>query len=255
MSSISQIDRYWSNSSTIEVNVGIICSCLMLMPAFLDRHLPDSVKSSAARLWSSIVQNLFFRRSSNTSKAEPNSGGRAKKWITFKQKSDSDSQQQVIMNDITTATYQVPSNSNYEANYWTDSIDSQRRDYQKPTSQNRTGEVWSCSRPGTMAYKGIWGQYGAHSKPWPWGWSVGVGDRLMIGGVTQHWPSLYTGRIQPGWVTHMLRAAQYSNENQIDETTQPITPGVSSSIWICILLGVGGPEIGPSVLEVGLGKT
>lgn len=46
--------RYLTYSiySTIEVNVGLICACLMMLPAFLDRHLPPAVSESAARLWS-----------------------------------------------------------------------------------------------------------------------------------------------------------------------------------------------------------
>ena len=39
--------------SVIECNVGIFCSCLMLLPKFLERYAPDGLFSSVTRLWSS----------------------------------------------------------------------------------------------------------------------------------------------------------------------------------------------------------
>lgn len=37
-------------SSVIEINVGITCSCLLVLPAFLKRHLPPGFSSTVARL-------------------------------------------------------------------------------------------------------------------------------------------------------------------------------------------------------------
>ncbi|KAI0483408.1 hypothetical protein GGR56DRAFT_624245 [Xylariaceae sp. FL0804] len=39
----------------IELNIGLICSCLMLLPAFLRHHLPESTKSSLRSLFSTAT--------------------------------------------------------------------------------------------------------------------------------------------------------------------------------------------------------
>ncbi|KAK0701922.1 hypothetical protein B0T26DRAFT_735252 [Lasiosphaeria miniovina] len=56
-------DRSWNISTiaiwaTLEVNVGIICSCMLLLPAFLQRHLPKSLKLSLSRLWDYIINAI-----------------------------------------------------------------------------------------------------------------------------------------------------------------------------------------------------
>ncbi|EGE08775.1 hypothetical protein TEQG_08818 [Trichophyton equinum CBS 127.97] len=54
----SSPDATWNISrlavwAVIEANVGIFCGCLLLLPAFLDRHLPKSIASSIKVLFSS----------------------------------------------------------------------------------------------------------------------------------------------------------------------------------------------------------
>ncbi|TVY85580.1 hypothetical protein LSUE1_G000084 [Lachnellula suecica] len=51
----SDVDVTWNMSavgiwSVIEVNVGFLCSCLLVLPAFLKRHLPPGFRSKIARL-------------------------------------------------------------------------------------------------------------------------------------------------------------------------------------------------------------
>ncbi|KAI0108786.1 hypothetical protein F4776DRAFT_675001 [Hypoxylon sp. NC0597] len=63
----SSLDMTWNVSflsiwATIEVNVGIICSCLILLPAFMDRYVPESIRSSSTRLLS-YTRSLSFIRS------------------------------------------------------------------------------------------------------------------------------------------------------------------------------------------------
>ncbi|KAM5447045.1 hypothetical protein MaudCBS49596_006226 [Microsporum audouinii] len=53
----SSPDATWNISrlavwAVIEANVGIFCGCLLLLPAFLDRHLPKSITSSIKGLFS-----------------------------------------------------------------------------------------------------------------------------------------------------------------------------------------------------------
>ncbi|EFE32412.1 integral membrane protein Pth11-like, putative [Trichophyton benhamiae CBS 112371] len=53
----SNPDATWNISrlavwAVIEANVGIFCGCLLLLPAFLDRHLPKSIASSIKGLFS-----------------------------------------------------------------------------------------------------------------------------------------------------------------------------------------------------------
>ncbi|OAL72538.1 hypothetical protein A7D00_3540 [Trichophyton violaceum] len=53
----SSPDATWNISrlavwAVIEANVGIFCGCLLLLPAFLDRHLPKSIASSIKGLFS-----------------------------------------------------------------------------------------------------------------------------------------------------------------------------------------------------------
>lgn len=110
--------RIDNKSSTIEVNVGIICSCLMLMPAFLERHFPDSVKSSAAGLWSRTIQRLSVRRLRNTSKAQIKINDQAKHWINYTQKLESKSQQHVVTCEVPVDVYQRPEPGDAVPTYW-----------------------------------------------------------------------------------------------------------------------------------------
>lgn len=50
-------------SRTIEINVGLICCCLMLMPAFLRHHLPESAKSYLRSITS--IRNTSGKSSKN----------------------------------------------------------------------------------------------------------------------------------------------------------------------------------------------
>jgi hypothetical protein len=36
----------------LEANVGIICASSSLLPAFLDKYVPEKIKSSIAQMWS-----------------------------------------------------------------------------------------------------------------------------------------------------------------------------------------------------------
>ncbi|KAK4212944.1 putative integral membrane protein Pth11-like [Rhypophila decipiens] len=56
-------DRTWNISTiaiwaTLEVNLGIICSCLMFLPAFFERYLPESTKTYLSRLWDSALNAI-----------------------------------------------------------------------------------------------------------------------------------------------------------------------------------------------------
>ncbi|KAI0892238.1 hypothetical protein F4806DRAFT_505649 [Annulohypoxylon nitens] len=76
----SSLDATWNTSSIgkwsgIEVDVGIICSCLMALPAFLDRHLPERVKAVLTRSWFRVsaissqktkVANVSLSKSENS---------------------------------------------------------------------------------------------------------------------------------------------------------------------------------------------
>ncbi|KAI1498013.1 hypothetical protein F5X99DRAFT_394875 [Biscogniauxia marginata] len=67
----SSHDATWNLSyislwATLEVNVGIICACLMLLPAFLDRHFPTKTKSFLSRLWSRIICFSYKRTKGET---------------------------------------------------------------------------------------------------------------------------------------------------------------------------------------------
>ncbi|KAI1139407.1 hypothetical protein F5Y05DRAFT_425016 [Hypoxylon sp. FL0543] len=90
----SSLDMTWNVSTlsiwaTIEVNVGIICSCLVLLPAFMDRYVPESVRSSSARLLS-YTRNLSFTRSKrNTDSLESDQGS----WPGYRSEAETESQQ------------------------------------------------------------------------------------------------------------------------------------------------------------------
>ncbi|KAI1407947.1 hypothetical protein F5Y13DRAFT_194795 [Hypoxylon sp. FL1857] len=63
----SSLDAAWNVSTlgiwaTIEANVGIICSCLILLPAFMDRYHPEWIRPYSSRLLP-YTRNLSFIRS------------------------------------------------------------------------------------------------------------------------------------------------------------------------------------------------
>ncbi|KAK3311924.1 hypothetical protein B0H66DRAFT_571266 [Apodospora peruviana] len=72
-------DRTWNISSiaiwaTLEVNIGIICSCLMFLPAFLHRHLPESTRYSLSRLWDYTLSTIGLGSKKSSSSLAMNSG-------------------------------------------------------------------------------------------------------------------------------------------------------------------------------------
>lgn len=80
------LDPLLTQSSTIEINVGLTCSCLILLPAFLKRHLPESTKSS-------LRSFTFFNklRSSKDSRNNPEWHGYQKQNDPYRRGSASDS--------------------------------------------------------------------------------------------------------------------------------------------------------------------
>lgn len=44
-------EGFLTHSRVVEVHVGFICSCLLVLPAFLKRHLPPGVGNFASRLF------------------------------------------------------------------------------------------------------------------------------------------------------------------------------------------------------------
>ncbi|KAI8628367.1 hypothetical protein F5Y19DRAFT_486046 [Xylariaceae sp. FL1651] len=72
--------------AVIEINVGLMCSCLLLLPGFLRHHLPESTKS--------FIRSFIITRSKN--KSNPNSsqlGG----WPGYMHRVSSDSQNLVAI--------------------------------------------------------------------------------------------------------------------------------------------------------------
>ncbi|XDG03564.1 hypothetical protein ABKA04_003179 [Annulohypoxylon sp. FPYF3050] len=68
--------------ATLEINIGLICSCLMLLPAFLRHHLPESAKA--------YFKSISFSRGSRSGK---NSSDPSQKWGgVYQHKVSSDSQ-------------------------------------------------------------------------------------------------------------------------------------------------------------------
>lgn len=70
--SVSQIKMAARTSKTnklrtIEINVGLICSCLMVLPAFLRHHLPESAKS--------YLRSMASTKTGESSKNTPRSDG------------------------------------------------------------------------------------------------------------------------------------------------------------------------------------
>ncbi|KAH8788391.1 hypothetical protein F5883DRAFT_531921 [Diaporthe sp. PMI_573] len=55
--------------TALEVNLGIICSCLMVLPAFVDRHLPTTIKTFPSRIWGYAISisPLLSRKGSKSS--------------------------------------------------------------------------------------------------------------------------------------------------------------------------------------------
>ncbi|KAI6082213.1 hypothetical protein F4821DRAFT_219457 [Hypoxylon rubiginosum] len=89
----SNLDMTWNVTrvcawATIEVNVGIICSCLISLPAFLDRHLPGTVRSFAARVWTDAPRPTSTRTQQGTIllKGDPGS------WFGYRHQSRSEFQ-------------------------------------------------------------------------------------------------------------------------------------------------------------------
>lgn len=87
-------DATWTISNIIiwaslEVNVGIICSCLVVLPAFLDRHLPSSTRMFS-RLFSSGSSRQLVNNADHLSSSGSASGP------GYKQPGDTASQSLVL---------------------------------------------------------------------------------------------------------------------------------------------------------------
>ncbi|KAI2465600.1 hypothetical protein F4781DRAFT_408617 [Annulohypoxylon bovei var. microspora] len=74
--------------ATLEINVGLICSCLMLLPAFLRHHLPESAKS--------YFRSISLSKGSRSGK---NSSSKSQKWVGYQHKVNSDSQNLVSLKE------------------------------------------------------------------------------------------------------------------------------------------------------------
>lgn len=73
---------------TVEVNVGLICACLMLLPAFLNHVLQGPVLDSMSRLFSGAFGKLSGRRSQESKSPI----GNRDTWAAYVEQRDSDSQ-------------------------------------------------------------------------------------------------------------------------------------------------------------------
>ncbi|KAF2790392.1 hypothetical protein K505DRAFT_340454 [Melanomma pulvis-pyrius CBS 109.77] len=72
----SSLDATWNISrialwAVIEVNVGIICASLTLLPAFLDRHWPKSFSSSLSRFWSYTISRQHSSKPASGTSSKP----------------------------------------------------------------------------------------------------------------------------------------------------------------------------------------
>lgn len=58
--------------TALEVNFGIICSCLIVLPQFADRHLPTAIKTFPSRIWEYAVSvtPLLTKKRSKSSMGE-----------------------------------------------------------------------------------------------------------------------------------------------------------------------------------------
>ncbi|CAN8097131.1 unnamed protein product [Discula destructiva] len=101
-------DATWTVASidiwaTIEVDVGIICSCLIIMPAFLDHVLPDDFKRNATRLWTAAIHTFSLRKYSSSAKTPFNPAKEQDKWApydSFQQNPPSASQEGLRLHQI-----------------------------------------------------------------------------------------------------------------------------------------------------------
>ncbi|KAK4222260.1 hypothetical protein QBC38DRAFT_88264 [Podospora fimiseda] len=93
----SSFDATWniatiSTWSTLEANVAIICACLMLLPAFLERHLPPRLRAHFSRLWDWTLSAISRKSSSGSvSWRIPGSVSRTKSGKAGSKSSDSES--------------------------------------------------------------------------------------------------------------------------------------------------------------------
>ncbi|KAI1079137.1 hypothetical protein F5B20DRAFT_545089 [Whalleya microplaca] len=88
----SDLDSTWNIASvsvwaTLEINVGLICSCLMLLPAFLRHHIPESTKS--------YLRSISFKSKSGKSSIKKS----AHQWHGYQHKVSSDSQNLVPLKE------------------------------------------------------------------------------------------------------------------------------------------------------------
>ncbi|KAL7807759.1 GPCR, PTH11-type [Trichoderma aethiopicum] len=89
----SNPDASWNLSwmavwATVEINVGLICACLMLLPAFLNHVLEGPIMNSMSRLFSGAFGRISGRR---TQESKSPIGGHDT-WVPYVEQRDSDSQ-------------------------------------------------------------------------------------------------------------------------------------------------------------------
>ncbi|KAI1464151.1 uncharacterized protein F4812DRAFT_213812 [Daldinia caldariorum] len=93
----SSFDATWNISNitvwgTLEVNIGIICACAMLFPAFFDRHLPQWAKLSMSRL-RSYTQSFAVRGTKDSNHSLSNDQNT---WPNYNNLNDTESVKLVI---------------------------------------------------------------------------------------------------------------------------------------------------------------
>ncbi|KAK3337576.1 hypothetical protein B0T19DRAFT_455435 [Cercophora scortea] len=81
----SSTDRTWNISTisiwaTLEVNIGIICSCLMFLPAFLDRYFPYSARVPLSGLWNYTLNTMGVGSKKSSSSLGSKYGARNAAW-------------------------------------------------------------------------------------------------------------------------------------------------------------------------------
>ncbi|RFU72328.1 gpcr, pth11-type [Trichoderma arundinaceum] len=74
--------------ATVEVNVGLICACLMLLPAFLNHVFHGPFMDSMSRLFS----NAFGRLSGRRTQESKSPIGNHDTWVPYVEQRDSESQ-------------------------------------------------------------------------------------------------------------------------------------------------------------------
>lgn len=81
---------------TLEVDVGIVCSCLVFLPAFLNRHWPKSIQRLVSRLWS--------RPLTGVEEGDP-SGRKQSPWSDYQRRVAVESEDILVLNPGTNSAF------------------------------------------------------------------------------------------------------------------------------------------------------